>query len=73
MILCMNMSGNDYRRLDTVRQILMIGDGGMRSVRVLFPFSLDGTSSRGRVAFLGFVGIKESLNKRRHALNMCKR
>lgn len=34
-------------------------------------FSCGGTSSRGCVS--GIMGVEEILNKRRHALNMCKR
>lgn len=64
-------SGSDYRRLDIVRRILVVGDGEVGSVSGFLSFSLDGTSSRGCVS--GIVEVKEFLNKRRHALNMCKR
>lgn len=62
-------SGNDYRRLDIVRRIFCGWRGGIGFE--FLSFSLDGTNSRSCVSRI--MGVKEFLNKRRHALNMCKR
>lgn len=65
-------SGNDVRRLDTVRRILVVGDGERWDRFGFLSFPLERDEFEG-VCVSGIVGIEESLNKRRHALNMCKR